>query len=84
MSLNFLPKEIENIIIEDKNSIEHSIKYSKVMEELKIFHKKRMTEYTCGWNDHIWELWCYQGHMTTVYEISLKYGYNIIPYHDNY
>ena len=30
----FLPKELENIIIEDKNSMEHSEKYRNVMSKL--------------------------------------------------
>lgn len=86
MSLNFLPKDIENIIYEKKNELEHSIKFSKVLNELTKFVSKRqkLVEYHYEWNSDIWELWCYNEHDTIICGESLKNGYVLIQLYDEY
>ena len=47
MSLNILPLDIENIIKQNRNEMEHSEKYKKVLKEMKEKKENREKNMSC-------------------------------------
>jgi len=73
MSLDFLPKEIEEIIKQNVSEIEqYGKRFQKLKEELKQYEK---AEYTYELNEDVWELWCFKGHDTCVVSEHPEHGY---------
>jgi len=72
MSLDFLPKEIEDIINENTKQVEHMERFKKYSEELK---KVERAEYTYHLNENVWELWCFKGYNVVVLEEHIFGGF---------
>ena len=80
MSLDFLPAELENIIDNYSQQIQHQINFAKYADELKFATSIRQEdiEYSYGLNGDTWELWCY--HDDGEYDIAYVLEEHIFRY----